>query len=858
MSSLEAFYQELDARMSTPNDDDWHDYSARKGVFIHTSTSVSSGRAYSNDDDSIPRLATTTNPSVPMPTEPVLSERKDPSSMQNQRRQKTKTTEVAASIQDMTSLIEEFTDVPDSPAAARDSKVSSRPFLEETSTITTPGKTPRKNTRARSKPSVKHSKTLVTSMAKQSTVKRKKTAKDKPKLVTPIEFARRLQEQALVTNPLTTPPQTSDDLGSHKARRQPAEIKLPLKAVQSSQYLKDYIIFYTGGDLTYASARTRGCMSYIHRHGGTVLATFDAETATHIVTETNEKNTLRALGLKSLSEIPLWIPTVKWSWVISGKPISGEKDKRQMDYEFMHAAFPSRMDADRSFTGQGRGKQEVDIVHASQALVTGPQQPSIIRASRAESSSSRESSREIDEDEPRVLPGVLLPEMHRGDNEVGPSRRRSRSSSSEESLPPKTGPRKKLKGFICDNPTGTVAARAVSCINQDIVDKLSELAELHRAKPTQDDKWRVIGYTKAVASLRRYNERLTSLEQAMSLNGVGEKTALKIMEIVETGALRRVDAERTEDVAVVQLFQGIYGVGQSTAYAWYHAGCRTLEDIKERKGGVELSSAQVIGLRYYDDINTRMPREEASEIFREIKYIGKPIQLDEDYGQLSPIIDRLFSGRQGKGNVWRHRCHNHAFAGRWTNARRYALLERDSELLLIPSTPTPVSTLGILPKLLSALRYAGIITEDLSLPASDGGNNLEGTYRGLCISPATSGQDKKRQIQRRLDILAVPWESRGAALIYYTGDDIFNRSLRQKANVMGYSLNQRGLFAGVVRSPEDRTIKTNIVFPPVPAQITSIPPLMVTLRGSDIKPFGYARCHMIETEFQAVRQTNLT
>jgi DNA polymerase lambda len=33
------------------------------------------------------------------------------------------------------------------------------------------------------------------------------------------------------------------------------------------------------------------------------------------------------------------------------------------------------------------------------------------------------------------------------------------------------------------------------------------------------------------------------------------------MEIVETGALRRVDAERTEDVAVVQLFQGIYGVG---------------------------------------------------------------------------------------------------------------------------------------------------------------------------------------------------------------------------------------------------------------------------------------------------------
>ena len=41
-------------------------------------------------------------------------------------------------------------------------------------------------------------------------------------------------------------------------------------------------------------------------------------------------------------------------------------------------------------------------------------------------------------------------------------------------------------------------------------------------------------------------------------------------------------------------------LGQSTAYAWYFAGCRTLEDIKERKGGIELSQAQVLGLKYYD------------------------------------------------------------------------------------------------------------------------------------------------------------------------------------------------------------------------------------------------------------------
>jgi len=115
---------------------------------------------------------------------------------------------------------------------------------------------------------------------------------------------------------------------------------------------------------------------------------------------------------------------------------------------------------------------------------------------------------------------------------------------------------------------------------------------------------------------------------------------------------------------------------------------------------------------------------------------------------------------------------------------------------------------GILPKLLSALRSAGIVTEDLSL-SQDAPDNLEATYRGLCVRPTKLGQDNRPLIRRRLDILAIPWECRGAALIYYTGDDIFNRSMRLKANKMGYSLNQRGLFAGVVRSLEDRTIKTN-------------------------------------------------
>ncbi|KAH9957501.1 hypothetical protein BC827DRAFT_653010 [Russula dissimulans] len=756
-SNLEAFYAELDARMALPDDESLTDPPEHR-----RDTSGSEHLFATSNNDLVVR------DELPSPL-PTLSKRKAPlSGSGNRGKGQTSSTvpvdgreaanisataSAPASMQDMTSLIEDFTDVTaESPAAKRDGNAKRGTFVEETSTITTPGNTPRTGARARSEASVVRPRSSVTATAKQS-AGRKKGAKAKPELVTPAEFARRLQEQA--ANP---PP----------------------------QYLKDCVIFYTGGDLTYASARTRGCMNYIHRHGGTVLPTFDPATTTHIITEANEKNTLRALGLKALSEIPLEIPTVNWSWVLSGKPIPGERDRQQMDYEFMHAAFPSRMDAGRPFTGAGKGgkgKRKPDV-RASQGPVTGAPQPGETspRAAPSDSSSSRESSPGIGAEVPGVPFEQPALELRKGiDAQVaGPGRRKFRSPSRESSpQEAQDGPRKKLRGFICDDPTATSAANSAPCVNQDIVDKLSELAELHRVKPTQDDKWRVLGYTKAIAALRRCKERITSVEQAMSLNGVGEKTALKIMEIIDTGALRRLDAERTEDVVAVQLFQGIYGVGQSTAYAWYLAGCRTLEDIKQRKGGIQLSQVQAIGLRYYDDINTRIPREEAAEIFREIKSIA--LALDPKI-----FIEIMGSYRRGKSTCG------------------------DIDVMISRSTADGKTHAGIVPKLLSELHSAGIVTEDLSL-SSDASDNLECTYRGLCIRPgrAKAGQDTQPRIQRRIDILAIPWKSRGAALLYYTGDDIFNRSMRLKANKMGYSLNQRGLFADVVRSTEDRTVKTN-------------------------------------------------
>lgn len=101
--------------------------------------------------------------------------------------------------------------------------------------------------------------------------------------------------------------------------------------------------------------------------------------------------------------------------------------------------------------------------------------------------------------------------------------------------------------------------------------------------------------------------------------------------------MSKIAVQTTEDLAVTRLFQGIYGVGPQTAYSWYVRGLRTLADVRNRMGGIILSSSQLLGLEYYSDLQRRMPRSEAGEIFQRMKAAGSVLQViigDEHNSQL--------------------------------------------------------------------------------------------------------------------------------------------------------------------------------------------------------------------------------
>ncbi|NXJ90807.1 DPOLL polymerase, partial [Corythaixoides concolor] len=148
--------------------------------------------------------------------------------------------------------------------------------------------------------------------------------------------------------------------------------------------------------------------------------------------------------------------------------------------------------------------------------------------------------------------------------------------------------------------------------NQCITEKLEVLA---KAYSVQGDQWRALGYSKAINALKSYHKPVTSYQEACKIPGIGKRMAEKILEILESGHLRKLD-HISESVPVLELFSNIWGAGVKTAQMWYQQGFRTLDDIRTK---ATLTSQQAVGLKHYTDFLERMPREEAAEIEQTVR-----------------------------------------------------------------------------------------------------------------------------------------------------------------------------------------------------------------------------------------------
>ncbi|KDN44631.1 hypothetical protein RSAG8_05396, partial [Rhizoctonia solani AG-8 WAC10335] len=540
---------------------------------------------------------------------------------------------------------------------------------------------------------------------------------------------------------------------------------------------RDLVVYYAAKDPgKKMSHSTKRRMEILSGLSAKVVGSFDS-LVTHIVSDLPEKPLLEVLGLNSVEFIPPSVWVVDWTWVT--KSMNSSRCLEETPYERFHKRLVldnrqshaskdnrrsmsvgmdetgSEISSREEFEPEG-GEQSASVsgglsIRASSAIqAEAPPDPlgSLVALARemthGDFSSERSSSPEVPE--PKVLP-----------------RRKDHTNTTHS----KPYPRPHGNGFACMTGNTTPAA---PCVNQALVDELSRLRDIYEAKKHEDpsNQFRVLNYTKAIRSITKHSTKITSVDQVSHLPGVGAGIAEKISEFIATGCVAKIAAQTTEDLAVARLFQGIYGVGPQTAHSWYVRGLRTLADARNRVDGIALSPAQELGLQYYTDLQRRMPRSEAAEIFERIK--AAALQLD-------PVlkVEVMGSFRRGKPTCG------------------------DIDILITRPTSDGGSHRGLLNKLLPMLHSQKLLSHDLAVP--DDENELEAKYMGLC-------QLHSDTLMRRIDILTIPCEQWGSALLYFTGDDLFNRSMRLLARKNGMSLNQRGLFQGVIRDPKTQR-KTN-------------------------------------------------
>jgi DNA polymerase IV len=278
-----------------------------------------------------------------------------------------------------------------------------------------------------------------------------------------------------------------------------------------------------------------------------------------------------------------------------------------------------------------------------------------------------------------------------------------------------------------------------------------------RIDEQMQDQWRTLAYRKAVTTLRKQTVKISSAKEAAALPFIGCRLANKIEEIVLTDRLRRLDSTRDDPTdKVLRLFLGIYGAGLVQASKWIQAGHRTLDDLL---ANAKLTDCQKVGIDRFHDFATRIPR---AEVKAHADYVRNALQRI-DPGFQATVMGSYRRGAKDSGDID----------------------------IIVTKAGATISTLRdvVFHTLVPRLQKDGFLKVKLATSSrTEDGTKWHGAS---CLPSSTTW--------RRLDLLLVPQEEMGAALLYFTGNDIFNRSIRLLASKKGMRLNQRGLYNDVIR-----------------------------------------------------------
>jgi len=274
-------------------------------------------------------------------------------------------------------------------------------------------------------------------------------------------------------------------------------------------------------------------------------------------------------------------------------------------------------------------------------------------------------------------------------------------------------------------------------LNKSLLGILGQLEDLMKLK---GEPFRARAYHNAAETIMLYQEPITDIKQLKGKPGIGKTIMEKFNEYLTTGKLKTLERAKGDPL---YLFPKIYGIGPKKAKQLVEAGVTTLAELRKRQDEL-LNTNQKLGLKYFEDIEKRIPRAEINEysdiladVFSRLKHVGSRFEIVGSYrrgAKDSGDIDIIVTNDQNDSSIFN--------------------------------------------KFIEALQKRGIIIQILT----------KGKTKSMVMGQLPG------QTPRRLDFMYASPAEYSFAILYFTGSKSVNVVMRQRALDLGYSMNEHGLY----------------------------------------------------------------
>ena len=338
---------------------------------------------------------------------------------------------------------------------------------------------------------------------------------------------------------------------------------------------------------------------------------------------------------------------------------------------------------------------------------------------------------------------------------------------------------------------------------------ISQLLKIRTIRELTLDEIGVRAYSTSIAAIAAYPYSFRRGSEILALPGCEAKIAHLFAEFQQSehGTLSAADALTTDPaLRVLRTFNQIWGVGPKTARDFYYKrGWRDLDDIVEH-GWDSLSRVQQIGVKFFDELLSGIPRAESEEIAHTVRQHanrvrpsaeGSPGNNHNARGGVECIVVGGYRrGKESSGDVDIILSHPDESATRDLVVDVVASLETEGWIThtlalhttasahdQLPPRPGPHSDGLTTSSHFDHLDKALVVWQDPHFDDDDENINHDTDNKNSNDKEEHDRQRRKRNpnIHRRVDIIISPWRTVGCAVLGWTGDTTFERDLRRYA-----------------------------------------------------------------------------